>query len=89
MKYAKFINEDKIEYAPRNKGRIINYNLPSNQNRLLADGYLPVEETDCPRDGGEYLARYRKNAAAIARVWELQIPEPAPEESDVPAIELS
>ena len=88
-KYAKFINEGKIEYAPKNKGNIINYNLPANKGMLRRDGYLPVEESACPEDGGKYLAGYEKTTNAIATVWKLQIPtekENALEEEAVPEI---
>lgn len=37
MKYAKFISSTQIEYPPKNKGNIINYNL--NIEALKADGY--------------------------------------------------
>lgn len=40
MKYAKLINENQIETAPKNKGAWINYD--KNAELLEADGYLPV-----------------------------------------------
>ena len=39
MKYAKLI-ENNIEYAPKNKGSISNYNL--DVELMIADGYKPV-----------------------------------------------
>lgn len=41
MKYAKII-DGKIQYAPHNKGDILNYD--KNEELLLADGYLPVKD---------------------------------------------
>lgn len=38
--YAKFINNDLIEIAPKNKGAVSNYDKAV--NLLTADGYLPV-----------------------------------------------
>ena len=35
--YAKLISETQVEFPPKNKGSIINYNLDYEQ--LIADGY--------------------------------------------------
>ncbi len=40
QKYAKFINENKIEVAPKNKGAISNYNQSA--ELMMADGYKQV-----------------------------------------------
>ncbi len=42
--YIKHNDKYKVtEYAPRNKGSISNYNSPSNNNMLIADGYVYAE----------------------------------------------
>ena len=40
--YAKYINEYVIEEAPYEKNGVVNYNLDTNSQALLQDGYLPV-----------------------------------------------
>ena len=57
MKYAKLINENQIETAPKNKGAWINYD--KNAELLEADGYLPViviEETTAEKP----IVKYRE-----------------------------
>lgn len=76
MKYAKLINGF-LEYAPRNKGSVSNYN--KDVNAMLADGYLPVEETEYPQDGNNYLSSYTEVEGKIVQSWTLlPTPEPVP-----------
>ena len=63
--YVKFISETNIEFAPLNKGNILNYDSESNKDMLLADGYkelIPVEEPDTDR---HYTIEYTENEETI------------------------
>ncbi len=64
-KYVKLIDEHSIEYAPTNKGNIINYNL--DVDRMLADGYKPLIESPKPEDG-DYTLSYRETSEGILEV---------------------
>lgn len=84
--YAKFIDENKIEKAPRNKGATSNYNLSA--DLMTADGYKPlvvVEETtpEKPivkyRDGKEQIEQYAEAAP------QPETPEPTAEEKEITA----
>ena len=76
MKYAKLVNET-LQYAPRNKGSVSNYN--QDVTAMLADGYLPVEETAYPKDGNNYSANYAEAEGKIVQSWMLvPTPEPVP-----------
>lgn len=76
MKYAKLVN-GALQYAPRNKGSVSNYN--QDVTAMLADGYLPVEETEYPKDGNNYSASYAEAEGKIVQSWTLvPTPEPVP-----------
>ena len=76
MKYAKLVNGT-LQYAPRNKGSVSNYNQDA--TAMLADGYLPVEETEYPKDGNNYSANYAEAEGKIVQSWTLvPTPEPVP-----------
>lgn len=76
MKYAKLVNGT-LQYAPRNKGSVSNYN--QDVTAMLADGYLPVEETAYPKDGNNYSANYAEAEGKIVQSWMLvPTPEPVP-----------
>ncbi|MBP3513297.1 MAG: hypothetical protein J6J74_02235 [Elusimicrobiaceae bacterium] len=81
MKYAKYISEREIEYAPKNKGGVSNYNQDA--EKLAADGYLPVLETPRP-EGGNFTLSYKKEAEQIKLVWTEETAS-IPHEVDVPA----
>jgi len=67
--YAKFIDENTIEAAPNVKdGAFFNYNSDSNRNMMLADGYLPVEETPAP--AANFQCKYRLDADKITMWWQ-------------------
>lgn len=53
MKYAKTI-DGKAEFL---------------KNSKLDEGYLPVKETECPKDG-VYIAKYTKSGKKILQSWE-------------------
>lgn len=53
--YVKLIN-NRIEYAPKNKGSILNYNL--NVELMLADGYKPFVEVERPTTIRRYHIEY-------------------------------
>lgn len=55
MKYVKYINEQTVEYPPKNKGDILNYNLDFEQ--LILDGYKELVEAP-KEEGKEYILSY-------------------------------
>ena len=59
-KYGKLI-ENQLEYAPKNKGSILNYYL--NEEKLIEDGYKPVVFGDVPQ--GQYTISYRESNDSI------------------------
>ena len=76
MKYAKLVNGT-LQYAPKNKGAVSNYD--QDVTAMLADGYLPVEETEYPKDGNNYSANYAEVEGKIVQSWTLvPTPEPVP-----------
>lgn len=46
MKYAKLIDESNVEFAPKNKGAVVNYNM--SDELMRADGYKPLSEVALP-----------------------------------------
>lgn len=67
--FAKFIDENTIEPAPNVKdGVFFNYDSDLNSEMLLADGYLPVDET--PQPGSDYMQKYRLADNKIVMFWE-------------------
>lgn len=72
--YAKFINENTIEFPPKNKGNIINYNL--NEVELKKDGYkqfIPAEK----EVGKAYVITYTQTKTKITEIATEIIPDPA------------
>lgn len=61
--YAKFISETEIEYAPKNKGAIINYNL--NEKLLLKDGYKPLVSEEIAETDRNYTVYYEETETEI------------------------
>jgi len=61
--FAKFISETEIEYAPKNKGGIINYNL--NEELLSDDGYKPLISADIPVTDRKYTIIYEETETEI------------------------
>lgn len=55
MRYAKLI-DNRIEFAPKNKGSILNYNL--DVELMLADGYKPFVEVERPETIRYYHIEY-------------------------------
>ena len=71
--YAKLINENKIEKAPRNKGSISNYNL--SVELMTADGYKPVVVIEEPT-AEKPIVKYRETDKQIEQYAEgLSVPE--------------
>lgn len=73
QKYAKLI-DGKIEFAPKNKGSISNYNL--SVELMTADGYKPlvvIEETTTEKP----LVKYRETDKQIEQYAE-SVPQPEP-----------
>lgn len=82
--YAKLINENQIETAPKNKGAWVNYN--KNTELLSADGYLPVvviEEATADRP----VVKYREVNGQIEQYAEAalvpSVPEPTEEQQEM------
>lgn len=74
IQYAKFINENTIEFPPKNKGNIINYNL--NEVELKKDGYkqfIPAEK----EVGKAYVITYTQTKTKITEIATEIIPDPA------------
>lgn len=73
-KYAKLKDDLTIEFAPKNKGDIINYNLDI--DRLIADGYkefVPAEK----EIGKDYQITYQETENQIIEIATEVIPDPA------------
>ena len=64
-KYAKLI-EDRIEFAPKNKGSILNYDL--NVDLMLQDGYKPFVEVERPDTIRFYHIDYIESSDDISEV---------------------
>lgn len=75
-KYAKYIDENKIEEAPLVKdGCFFNYNSEANEPMLLADGYLPVVISDELVTAPRVKMKYRLEDDRIVAYWaEVEIP---------------
>ena len=65
MKYAKLVNGE-IEFAPVNKGSIINYNLDIDS--MLSDGYKPFEGAEKPTTDRNFEIKYFENSEKITEV---------------------
>lgn len=65
MKYAKFI-ENKLEFAPQNKGTVINYN--TNVELMTADGYKLFVEAERPETNRIYHITYNETSNEIQEV---------------------
>ena len=64
--YAKFINENQLDYAPKNKGSIFNYDL--NTELMLKDGYKPVLSAELPDSDRQYELSYTETDENIIEV---------------------
>ena len=64
--YAKFINENQLDYAPKNKGAIFNYDL--NTELILKDGYKPVLSAELPDTDRLYEISYVETSENISEV---------------------
>ena len=65
MKYVK-LNDGILEYAPKNKGSILNYNL--NVDLMLQDGYKPFVEVERPETIRFYHIEYLESSDDISEV---------------------
>lgn len=73
-KYVKFISETQIEYPPKNKGNIINYDL--NIEAMLADGFKEFIEA-AKEIGKAYTITYVDNPTNVTEIATEIIPDPA------------
>lgn len=64
--YVKFISDKQIEFAPVNKGSIINYNL--NESLLIKDNYKPLVKAMLPATNRIYEITYIEDTDAIYEV---------------------
>lgn len=78
QKYAKLISETQIEFAPKNKGSIINYNL--NIEQMTKDGYKPFVESEKELNKS-YEYSYEETENEIKEIVKEIIPEPIDEEA--------
>ena len=58
MKYVKLIDNKTIEYAPKVKGSVINYNL--NDELLKKDGYKLLKEVEIPQTSRTFHIEYEE-----------------------------
>ena len=65
MKYVKLI-DNRIEYVPKNKGSILNYDLDIEQ--MLGDGYKPFVEVERPQTNRFYHIEYSETDTEISEV---------------------
>lgn len=83
MIYAKLINENQIETAPKNKGGWVNFD--QNTELLSADGYLPVVVIEEPA-AEKPIIKYRQINGRIEQYAEAApvpvIPEPTIEQQE-------
>ena len=75
--YVKYISNTEIEYPPKNKGSIINYNL--NIEAMIADGYKEFVEIERPMTNRFYHIEYVNN---IDDVSEIIVYDETQEEAD-------
>ena len=73
-KYAKLIDETTIEFPPKNKGGIINYNL--SPELLVEDGYKEFIEAN-KEIGKSYNITYSETQNTITEIATEIIPDPA------------
>ena len=66
--YAKFVSETEIEFAPLNKGNILNYASESNKDMLLADGYKEFISAEKPDTDRLYNIKYVNNSETIDEI---------------------
>ena len=66
MEYVKYISQTEIEYPPRDKGSIINYNI--NYELLTQDGFKQLVPVEKPETNRKYHIEYVDNAKSIAEV---------------------
>lgn len=82
--YAKLINENQIETAPKNKGAWVNYD--KNTELLSADGYFPVIVIEEPTSAKPIL-KYREVNKRIEQYAEAapvpSVPEPTEEQQEM------
>ena len=64
-KYAKII-EGRLEFAPKNKGSIINYDLDT--ERLIQDGYKPYVPAEIPTTNRRYHFDYTETSESITEI---------------------
>ena len=75
-KYVKLISETQIEYPPKNKGSIINYDIDIPQ--LIFDGYKELIEAQ-KEEGKAYTITYTESENKIIENA-VEIPQPTPAE---------
>jgi len=72
--YVKYISETQIEYPPKNKGNIINYNL--DVEAMIADGYKEFVSA-IKEEGKAYAITYTQNETQVIEIATEIIPDPA------------
>lgn len=72
IKYAKILDNGALEYAPRDKAGVSNWGL--NEELVLADGYLPIEDSKYPEDGKAYTTSYKEKDGVITTIYTEVIP---------------
>ena len=84
--YVKLINQTQIQYPPKNKGSIINYNLDIPQ--LIADGYKEFIEAEKDLTKS-YTISYRETDTQIIEIAVEIIPDPDVELQNAKQMKIS
>lgn len=64
--YVKFINKTQIEYPPKNKGNILNYDL--NVEAMIADGYKEFIQIERPTTNRMYHIEYTETEENVIEI---------------------
>lgn len=76
-RFAKLIDENRIEFAPKNKGNIFNYDL--DEELMIADGYKLYVPAELEPGKSYTNFRYKETKTQIKELCDL-VPDPTPEE---------
>lgn len=65
-RYVKYISQTQVEFAPKNKGSILNYDL--NIPLLLQDGYKQFKTVERPTTNRQYHVEYTETETKVKEV---------------------
>lgn len=71
--YVKLIDKNRIEFAPsvleKDKFMMVGYNMETNEEMLLKDGYKILVDNACKKDGKTYDEHFTEDKKIITRNW--------------------